>query len=181
MPSVVWKFVSVLPDDKSKVVCQIKTHESCKKTISRGRDERNYTTSNILLHLRSYHSKEYEEAKKNQEQEKMEKKISTYFGNSQKRQKRDHASPTIPIYTLSSPESPSTSFSEGANFYKQQTLAESYEKYWDENDFRSKDLNYKIGEMMALDNQPYSMVENLGFVRLMPPTYGTFKCYWTKK
>ena len=178
MPSVVWKFVSVLPDDKSKVLCQIKTHESCNKTISRGRDERNYTTSNILLHLRTHHSKEYEDAMKKQEEEKAlkEQKISTYFENAHKRQKKDHLSPpTIPIYTLSSP---SSSFSEEeiqpkevilqrANFYKQQTLAETYQKYWDEDDIRCKDLNYKIGEMMALDNQPYSMVENLGFVRFM--------------
>ena len=176
MPSVVWKFVSVLPDDKSKVECQIKTHESCKKTISRGKDERNYTTSNILLHLRTYHSKLYEEAKKKQDEEKKEKQINTYFENANKKQKRNHVSPsTIPIYTFSSPELPSTSFSEGANFYKQQTLAECYQKYWDENDIRSKDLSYKIGEMMALDNQPYSMVENLGFVRLMEAAKPRYK------
>ena len=36
-------------------------------------------------------------------------------------------------------------------------------KYWDINDERSKALNYKIGEMIALDNQPFTIVKDIGF------------------
>lgn len=38
---------------------------------------------------------------------------------------------------------------------------------WDVNDHRAKSIDYVIGEMIALDNLPYSVVTNKGFQRLM--------------
>lgn len=38
---------------------------------------------------------------------------------------------------------------------------------WSREDSRSRDINIAIGEMIALDNQPLSIVENIGFKNLM--------------
>lgn len=52
---------------------------------------------------------------------------------------------------------------------KQLTLKETTERkmLWDINDFRSKTYHYLIGEMIAIDNEPLSIVERVGFKRLM--------------
>ena len=39
-------------------------------------------------------------------------------------------------------------------------------KKWDINDKMIRAIHFKIGEMMALDNQPYSIVDNMGFKSL---------------
>ena len=50
---------------------------------------------------------------------------------------------------------------------KQQSLRESLLVKWGRDDMRSKAIDYKIGAMLTLDNQPFSMVGDLGFVNLM--------------
>lgn len=52
---------------------------------------------------------------------------------------------------------------------KQLTLMDSFasKKIWDINDRRSKAINEKVMKMMALDNQPFSMVEDDGFIQLI--------------
>ena len=40
-------------------------------------------------------------------------------------------------------------------------------KIWDTNDVRSQRITCYIGEMLCLDFQPFSIVEDVGFIRLM--------------
>ena len=64
-------------------------------------------------------------------------KVKTYFQTKTKKQKQTSSTSstgTIPIYDA-----------QRDNFYKQQTLGESYEKYRAEDDIRSKEITYKIG------------------------------------
>lgn len=58
-------------------------------------------------------------------------------------------------------ESPGTS--------KQRTLEETLDlkKVWDINSANAKSIHNSIGEMIAVDNQPFSIVEDLGFNRLL--------------
>ncbi len=70
---------------------------------------------------------------------------------------------------------------------KQPTLLETLQKkaLWDINDHRSRELHYLIAEMMALDNQPFSIVEDRGFTRLMNKIQPKYKIpgrkYFTEK
>lgn len=52
---------------------------------------------------------------------------------------------------------------------RQLTLKETSERklLWDINDPKSIKYHYLIGEMIALDNEPLSLVERVGFQRLM--------------
>ena len=52
---------------------------------------------------------------------------------------------------------------------KQPTLEDIQEKrkLWDINDSRAQKFHYLIGEMIAVDLQPFSVVEDLGFNRLL--------------
>lgn len=59
---------------------------------------------------------------------------------------------------------------------KQQTLMACLEKkkLWDINNAKSVEIHYAIGEMIALDNQPYSIVGDTGFnrlIKLLQPHY----------
>ncbi|GBM29788.1 hypothetical protein AVEN_238858-1 [Araneus ventricosus] len=48
-------------------------------------------------------------------------------------------------------------------------------KLWDINDHRAMKLHKIIGEMIACDNQPFSFVEDLGFIKLLRETEPRYK------
>lgn len=60
---------------------------------------------------------------------------------------------------------------------KQLTLKETTERklLWDVNDPKSKKYHYLIGEMIAIDNEPFSIVERVGFTRLMEKAVPQYK------
>ena len=41
------------------------------------------------------------------------------------------------------------------------------DRKWDINDARAQQIRKFVMEMIALDNQPFSLVEDIGFVRLL--------------
>ena len=49
----------------------------------------------------------------------------------------------------------------------QATIESSFEEHWKITDPRAKALTYKILEMIVMDNQPFSMVSDIGSARLM--------------
>ena len=49
----------------------------------------------------------------------------------------------------------------------QASIENSLKEHWKINDPRARAITYKILEMIVLDNQPFSMVEDIGFTRLM--------------
>ena len=54
---------------------------------------------------------------------------------------------------------------------RQLTLQESSDKTqkWDINDPRAHKIHTRIGEMIALDYQPFSIVDDIGFIHLLCP------------
>ena len=119
----------------------------CLKEVPRGgQSTKSYTTTNLINHLKSKHPEEY----KNYEELKVTKEKET---NSKDRQSSGNEAKL-----------------------KQVTLPEARDllKPWDINDHRAKSIHIKIAEMIALDCQPYSLVEDVGFkalVRALEPKY----------
>lgn len=70
---------------------------------------------------------------------------------------------TAPVHVV-----PSTSAS-SSSAEKQLTLSESFERklLWNVNDAKAQKYHYLISEMIALDNEPFSIVEKVGFKRLL--------------
>ena len=65
---------------------------------------------------------------------------------------------------------PETSSSNYEPPVKHQTTIESIlakKKIWDINDHRSQEIHYLIGEIIAVDIQPYSVTSDIGFNRLI--------------
>lgn len=145
--SIVWHFFKVSDDDDSKVQCNL-----CPTIILRGAKRCNYNTSNMFKHLNAKHRKELDSEK--DRREKAEEEIK------EKEKKR-----LQPIQ--------STSISKKKKFdtdaSKQLKLHEVFDrkKIWDINDIKAKSIHKYIGEMIAIDLQPFSVVEDLGFIRLM--------------
>ena len=61
---------------------------------------------------------------------------------------------------------------------QQLSLEETQElsKPWDINDARSQCVHKRIGEMLAVDCQPLSMVEDVGFKRVLQILEPHYKC-----
>ena len=114
--------------------------------IKESREDANRKARNCLAHplfitiLKKKHTEEYQNAKENAE------KTAPQPGSTARPKEKKIAA-----------------------MNKQLTLMESLasKKIWDVNAHRSKAINEKIMMMMALDNQPFSMVEDDGFIQLM--------------
>ena len=133
-----------MAEDTKFAICSL-----CSKQVPRGGDNtKSYTTSNIVHHLKSKHPEEhkkYEELKATREKQNKDKQ-ATKLGSGDESK------------------------------LKQVTLAEAKELRlpWDINDHRAKFIHFKIAEMIALDCQPYSVVDDSGFkalVHALEPKY----------
>ena len=136
--SFVWTLFQVHDSSDAVAECLI-----CHRRISRGRESKGqkcFSTSPHHNHLKTQHPKECQNAK--------------------------NADISL---TSTSTSSIKPKEKKLAAMNKQLTLINSLatKKIWDINDHRSKTINNKIMKMMASDNQPFSMVEDDGFIELM--------------
>lgn len=138
--SGVWNFFKY--DDTVKVKCNL-----CASWISRGGTGKKASTTPLLNHLRNKHKEEYN-------------KIKPSDG------KATHL--TSEFADLDS-EVADSSTSLKRRKFNQQTLETVLEKkkIWDINHPKAVELHYAIAQMIAVDNQPYSFVEDEGFRNLM--------------
>lgn len=141
--SIVWKFFELSKNDEAKVVCKL-----CEVSLSRGGKEgKTFNTTNLRKHL---HSKqlEKEELLVSEENKRLEQKRKLHESQPDKRHK-----------------SPGSCSSSDTQITLEQTV--ELKKIWDINTAQSQIIHYAIGEMIAVDCQPYSIVEDVGFSRLM--------------
>jgi hypothetical protein len=138
--SPVWKYFIVSSADLSRVSCKI-----CNTSLSRGgRGVKNsYNTSNLRKHLESMDENEFRELRQVEDE------------------KRTSASLPVSVSTSLQPVN--------SHQNRQLTIASAFDikRPWEFDDERSRRIHPIIGEMIALDDQPFNIVNNEGFKRLV--------------
>jgi len=140
--SFIWNLFEEDADDKTYAKCL-----HYKSRIKRGKDKRCFSTSPLMKHAETHHRevfmKEKEAAEAAAKQKDAESKQPP-----PKKQKMD----SLQTAHLS-----------------QMRLQEVFapHKVWDINDSHAKAINQKVMAMIALDNQPFTVVEDEGFVDLL--------------
>ena len=122
-----------LAEDTKYAVCK-----KCDQFVSRGGGTtKSYNTTNLVAHLKSNHSDEYLKFTELKSKKDTDRETA----------RRDRVS------------------SGGIGGLRQLTLHGSKQRVqqWDINDSRATALHKKVGEMIALDCQPISIVEDIGF------------------
>src|ERR1044072_5860076 len=110
----------------------------CKATISTGgKSEKSYTTTNMLNHIKKFIQ--------------MRQKLKRQY---------DWSQPSTSEASCSNYESPKK-----VQPTIQSVLVKS--KIWDINDHKFQEIHYLIGDMIAVDIQPYSLASDIGFQRLI--------------
>ena len=111
--------------------------ENCGQQVSRGgKDLKSYGTTNLIVHLKSKHSKSFAEY---EEKVKEAKEAKEQLAKSQE------------------PRCQQLSLIE----------CDNRTRCWDINDARSKRIHCRIGQMIAIDCHPLSLVEDEGFICLL--------------
>ena len=116
-------------------------YASCKsydKLISWGGDSTKvYNTTNLVNHLKSTHNEAYKE---------YQQKYTEHQENEMKKKQEKELSTSKQLLLME---------------------VQDRSRKWDINDARSQPIHKFVMEMIALDNQPFSLVEDIGFVRLL--------------
>ncbi|GBP85051.1 Zinc finger BED domain-containing protein 4 [Eumeta japonica] len=147
--SRVWMFFEQLDNDSRKVKCN-----QCQVIISRGGQGKTANTTSMNNHIKYKHPT-----------------LIPQLGSAIKCSSTDDSTKSQ-ISTEELPKAvptPSTSVSSEVSLSQksQQNIEDSLTIHWSCEDLRSREINIAIGEMIALDNQPLSIVENTGFRNLM--------------
>ena len=162
--SPVWNLFQDHPDKKSFAVCKL-----CNEEVTRGgSDPSKWGTSNLIRHAKKLHLKEFEDAEtkvQNEKEGKGKKKMMTnYFG----------AASNNSLNIESVPRSNNlSSMNASSNHITQQTLGETWKKSvekkkgWDKSDSRYIAIVNFICMMISVDSQPFSIVEDYGFNKLL--------------
>lgn len=135
-------FFFVEDEDQQHLACCKK----CDKKVPRGlpNKRKEWSTSNLLSHLRTAHPKE----------------LADYDRQAAEQARQEAATPAA---------STSAATENSGRSSRQQTLAEciSRSAKWSSDSPEAKQLTNAIGRMLALDLQPFQMVENIGFRHVM--------------
>lgn len=145
--SQVWSFFDKIDGEPTKVKCN-----QCGKVISHGGKGKKANTTSLTNHIKHKHVK-------------LMPQLTTDI------HKRNGS--TCSEY-LSSSSQPSTSAASAPKQLKLQECISSASQ-WAIDDLRSREIHFCIGEMIALDNKPMSVVERVGFTRLMKKVKPKYK------
>ncbi|KAG6454157.1 hypothetical protein O3G_MSEX008522 [Manduca sexta] len=145
--SPLWHYFEIDKEEAKYAICLI-----CKLKVSRGGEGKKAGTSCMKNHLKAKHSD----------------KFSEIYGGS---------SSDVGTAISTSSNASTCAAASQPSMQKQLTLAETVERkqYWGINESKSKEFHYLIGEMIALDNEPLSIVDRVGFNRLMQKVLPRYK------
>ena len=138
--SCIWHNFDVSLSDNTKAVCKV-----CRSEVSRGgKTAKTFSPTNLKTHLQRTHLKEYNEYTEKIKQEVAERK-----------RKSDSSSST-------------TSLAKQV-FRQQQTIGACLQRSqkWADDNAHKIECDRLLGEMIALDVQPFTITQDVGFQRLV--------------
>jgi len=136
--SRIWDYFMIDQEEEKLAVCN-----ECKERVSRGgASVKNYNTTNLRNHLRRFHQKLFDELL-TKESDDAEKKEEENESQGKKRRKQGEAR-QLTLTALKQQKEP-----------------------WNYDNPEHKRVTERIAEMIALDSQPFSIVEDTGFLRLL--------------
>src|SRR6218665_344725 len=156
LTSNIWIYFQINASDNSKATCKL-----CRTSVSRGgKNPKQWMTSNLTSHIKNRHVVEYGQLQR--------ERTSTSMTSS-------------PLSSVASIASPSTSASSSSIGSPSSTSGSSLVdaldrmKKWDFNDPRALAWNKLIGEFIAVDTQPFTVLEDVGFRRLVAKAEPRYK------
>ena len=140
--SVVWKFFRLDDVDDAFAKCNI-----CSKELKRGQKNKgpkSYSTAPLHNHLKRWHKADYEAAYAEADEEKTNRTDDPVSLTPKERKLKEMSAMQVTLHGCFQTK-----------------------KIWDINDSHSQAITKKIVKMIAADNQPFSIVEDQGFIELM--------------
>ena len=141
--SLIWKFFTIEDQADEIAECQL-----CEKGIRRGSVgclPKYFSTTPLHKHMKARHKLAYEQGKEKALNEDKGKKESAVNEGSTPKQRKLAAM--------------------GHHMSIEESL--NKKKYWDINDHRSMAIHQKVMNMIAVDNQPFIIAEDQGFIELL--------------
>ena len=134
MTSIIWHFFKEKEGDPRIAICQL-----CNATITRekvGAERKTWNTTNMLNHVRGEHKDSYEAQKPDHEKKQKEREIENPTPGGQKSR------------------------------FQQAIIKSLYagKKKWTVDDSRAKPINQKLIQLVVMDNQPFTIAEDDGFI-----------------
>ena len=136
LPSIVWKFYVLVPDDPTKAKCTLCPDTS--KPHIRGSSAKTFSTKPLLNHLETLHPRELKE-------------------------KKDELSLLLPPPSPMSKKTPSQLKARAQQRSIKDTLPGNLTP-WKHDDSRYKKASKKLVQFIIEDNQPFTIVEDRGFI-----------------
>ena len=138
--SIVWEYFKINDNDESKAECLVCKSSGGRSLLSRGgKQKKHVTTTNLRSHLQSLHPMQQVHWTGKQGDGSISQKKRRWC---RRKYYRHHEE-------------------------KVEESDESQRELWDFDSAPAKHVSKLIGEMIAVDNQPFMLVEDLGFLRLM--------------
>ena len=135
--SPVWQFF-VIADDIKYAKCN-----ACDELVGRGgASTKTFNTTNLVNHLKARHGEEFQKFQKIKKDKETQREVA----KSDRTQGRSTQLGGLRQLTLQ---------------------AAGQNSVWGINDPRALHIHRKIGEMISVDNQPFSVVEDVGFIHLL--------------
>jgi hypothetical protein len=143
--SLVWSYFEISSVDTTRASCKI-----CKSSLSRGGTGRKtaFNTSNLLKHLRVNHDDEWQQYKIDEDKRKPTTSSATGASNNSDQAQNSHI----------------TIVNRATTTGRQITIGQAFDnqRQWDFDGVNSRRIHKLVGEMIALDNQPFNIVNNEG-------------------
>ena len=163
-----WKLAVIDPSDQDYALCKVPGCTTPRFSRGGGKGSK-YSTQNVTYHMETQHPNEFGPLLQAVAEKKALKATvatkQTFLKYSRKNPCKEEVGPSTASSITPSQTASASCSNEGGMI--QATIQNSFEEHWKIHDPRARAITYKILEMIVMDNQPFSIVNDIGFARLM--------------